>query len=71
MNLENFDLWDITQRRVVISYQRFETTHLQGLKFQNKMKFYNFSKMRQERALGTLPEDDNVNPKHVGPTIHN
>jgi hypothetical protein len=24
-----------------------------------------------QKALGTLPEDDNVIPKHVGPTIHN
>jgi hypothetical protein len=24
-----------------------------------------------ENALGTLPEDGNVMPKHVGPTIHN
>jgi hypothetical protein len=24
-----------------------------------------------EKALGTLPEDDNVIPKHVGDTIHN
>jgi hypothetical protein len=25
----------------------------------------------QLKALGTLPEDDNVMPKHVGTTIHN
>jgi hypothetical protein len=24
-----------------------------------------------QKALGTLPEDDNVMPKHVGATIHN
>jgi hypothetical protein len=24
-----------------------------------------------QKALGTLPEDDNVVPKHVGATIHN
>jgi hypothetical protein len=24
-----------------------------------------------QKALGTLPEDDNVMPKHVGDTIHN
>jgi hypothetical protein len=24
-----------------------------------------------KKALGTLPEDDNVMPKHVGATIHN
>jgi hypothetical protein len=24
-----------------------------------------------EKALGTLPEDGNVMPKYVGPTIHN
>jgi hypothetical protein len=24
-----------------------------------------------QRALGTLPEDGNVMPKHVGATIHN
>jgi hypothetical protein len=24
-----------------------------------------------QQALGTLPEDDNVMPKHVGATIHN
>jgi hypothetical protein len=24
-----------------------------------------------QQALGTLPEDDNVMPKHVEPTIHN
>jgi hypothetical protein len=24
-----------------------------------------------EKALGTLPEDGNVMPKHVGATIHN
>jgi hypothetical protein len=24
-----------------------------------------------QTALGTLPEDDNVMPKHVGATIHN
>jgi hypothetical protein len=24
-----------------------------------------------QKALGTLPEDDNVIPKHVGATIHN
>jgi hypothetical protein len=24
-----------------------------------------------QKALGTLPEDGNVIPKHVGPTIHN
>jgi hypothetical protein len=26
---------------------------------------------RSQKALGTLPEDDNVMPKHVGATIHN
>jgi hypothetical protein len=24
-----------------------------------------------QKALGTLPEDDNVMPKHVGATTHN
>jgi hypothetical protein len=24
-----------------------------------------------QKALGTLPEDDNVIPKHVGATVHN
>jgi hypothetical protein len=24
-----------------------------------------------QKALGTLPEDDNVMPKHVGANIHN
>jgi hypothetical protein len=24
-----------------------------------------------QKALGTLPEDDNLMPKHVGVTIHN
>jgi hypothetical protein len=24
-----------------------------------------------QKALGTLPDDDNVIPKHVGDTIHN
>jgi hypothetical protein len=24
-----------------------------------------------QKALGTLPDDDNVMPKHVGATIHN
>jgi hypothetical protein len=24
-----------------------------------------------QKALGTLPEDGNVRPKHVGVTIHN
>jgi hypothetical protein len=24
-----------------------------------------------QKTLGTLPEDGNVMPKHVGPTIHN
>jgi hypothetical protein len=24
-----------------------------------------------QKVLGTLPEDDNVMPKHVGATIHN
>src|SRR5215510_14370489 len=24
-----------------------------------------------QKALGTLPEDDNVMPKHIGATIHN
>jgi hypothetical protein len=24
-----------------------------------------------QKTLGTLPEDDNVMPKHVGATIHN
>jgi hypothetical protein len=24
-----------------------------------------------QNTLGTLPEDDNVTPKHVGATIHN
>jgi hypothetical protein len=24
-----------------------------------------------QKALGTLPEDDNLMPKHVGDTIHN
>jgi hypothetical protein len=24
-----------------------------------------------QKALGTLPEDDNVMPKHVGATVHN
>jgi hypothetical protein len=24
-----------------------------------------------QKSLGTLPEDDNVMPKHVGATIHN
>jgi hypothetical protein len=24
-----------------------------------------------QKALGTLPEDSNVTPKHVGATIHN
>jgi hypothetical protein len=24
-----------------------------------------------QKALGTLPEDGNIKPKHVGATIHN
>jgi hypothetical protein len=24
-----------------------------------------------QKALGTLPDDDNIMPKHVGATIHN
>jgi hypothetical protein len=27
--------------------------------------------VRGEKALGTLPEDGNVIPKHVGANIHN
>jgi hypothetical protein len=26
--------------------------------------------LRSQKALETLPEDDNVTPKHVGTTIH-
>jgi hypothetical protein len=33
----------------------------------NLVHFYNPKK----KALGTLPEDGNVMPKHVGDTIHN
>jgi hypothetical protein len=27
--------------------------------------------LRSQKALGTLPEDGNVMPKHVGATTHN